>query len=73
VRSEGKVTKWKEDRGFGFVNLGDGMGDVFFHATQLPDGARVEIGGRAKIDGIKQTPKGRAAVAISLVPSGGEE
>jgi cold shock CspA family protein len=55
------------------VNLGDGMGDVFFHATQLPDGARVEIGGRAKIDGIKQTPKGRAAVAISLVPSGGEE
>ena len=36
----GKLTKWKDDRGFGFIQPDDGSQDVFLHATELKGATR---------------------------------
>lgn len=36
----GKLTKWKDDRGFGFIRPADGSQDVFLHASELKDATR---------------------------------
>mmetsp|Transcript_81480 Transcript_81480/g.179175 ORF Transcript_81480/g.179175 Transcript_81480/m.179175 type:complete len:327 (-) Transcript_81480:75-1055(-) len=33
----GKVKKWNDEKGFGFITLGDGTGDIFVHRTKIID------------------------------------
>jgi cold shock CspA family protein len=36
----GKLTKWKEERGFGFIQPVDGSQEVFLHISEVKDATR---------------------------------
>jgi uncharacterized membrane protein YsdA (DUF1294 family)/cold shock CspA family protein len=36
----GKLTKWKDDRGFGFIKPVDGSQEIFLHISELKDATR---------------------------------
>ena len=47
MRLEGKLTKWNDDRGFGFVTPTQGGPEVFVHISAFPrDGRRPSLGER---------------------------
>lgn len=47
MRIEGKLTKWNDDRGFGFITPTQGGPEVFVHVSAFPkDGHRPAIGER---------------------------
>jgi uncharacterized membrane protein YsdA (DUF1294 family)/cold shock CspA family protein len=36
MRSQGKIAKWNDERGFGFISSSEGGDSVFFHISALP-------------------------------------
>ncbi len=36
----GKLTKWKDERGFGFIQPVDGSQEVFLHISEVKDATR---------------------------------
>jgi cold shock CspA family protein len=36
----GKLTKWKDERGFGFIQSVDGSQEVFLHISEVKDATR---------------------------------
>jgi uncharacterized membrane protein YsdA (DUF1294 family)/cold shock CspA family protein len=39
-QNRGKITVWKEDKGYGFITPDEGGNDVFVHASSLPSGLK---------------------------------
>ncbi|WP_269203636.1 cold-shock protein [Oecophyllibacter saccharovorans] len=71
----GATVKWfNTERGFGFVGLSDGSGDVFLHANTLTDlGHTAPEPGTTLVVRIGQGPKGRqVAEVLSIDPSTAE-
>ena len=47
MRIEGTLTKWNDDRGFGFITPTQGGAEIFAHVSAFPrDGQRPQIGER---------------------------
>ncbi len=47
MRIEGTLTKWNDDRGFGFITPTQGGSEIFVHISAFPkDGRRPAIGER---------------------------
>ncbi len=45
MRTHGKLIKWNDDRGFGFVAVAQGNEEVFVHVSAFPpDGQRPQVG-----------------------------
>ncbi len=45
MRTHGKLTKWNDDRGFGFIEPALGTEEIFVHVSAFPrDGVRPRIG-----------------------------
>lgn len=40
VLRRGKLTKWKDDRGFGFIEPSDGSKEIFLHISEVKDATR---------------------------------
>ena len=40
MRHQGRIAKWNDERGFGFISSSEGGGFVFFHISALPTGNR---------------------------------
>jgi cold shock CspA family protein len=44
MRTHGTLTKWNDDRGFGFISPAQGDGDIFVHISSFPkDGKRPQL------------------------------
>ena len=51
MRIDGTVTKWNDDRGFGFITPAQGGVEVFFHMSAFPrDGQRPRVGERVTFE-----------------------
>ncbi|WP_088893539.1 DUF1294 domain-containing protein [Leptolyngbya ohadii] len=57
----GKLIKWKDDRGFGFIQPADGSEEVFLHISELKDSTRrPQIGDTIYYRVVTQDGKARA-------------
>ncbi len=51
MKEDGRLSKWNNDRGFGFITPANGKSDVFVHITAFPkDGYLPKIGERLVFD-----------------------
>lgn len=68
MRYQGKITNWKDDRGFGFITPNGGGSQVFVHIKSLGNRQRRPVGNEIVTYELKIDPKGRAqADAVAFV------
>ena len=68
MRTEGTLTKWNDDRGFGFITPTQGGPEVFVHVSAFPkDGRRPAVGERLTFD-IETDGAGKKRAANLLCP-----
>jgi uncharacterized membrane protein YsdA (DUF1294 family)/cold shock CspA family protein len=58
MRCQGRITVWKDDRGFGFISPDGGGEQVFVHATAFP-ARRRPVGGERVTYQVKADARGR--------------
>ncbi len=65
---QGKIKKLVNDKHFGFITPEDGSKDLFFHANELSGVSfdQLHEGDTVSFE-VTDTPKGPAAVKVSLV------
>ena len=69
MRIEGKLTKWNDDRGFGFITPTQGGADIFVHISAFPnDSRRPTIGERLSFE-IETDGTGKKRAKSVLCPT----
>ena len=66
----GRLERWNDHKGFGFIRPTDGSKDVFVHITSLPRGSKPTIGSRWVFSAAPD-PKGRGLRVVKAAPSPG--
>jgi len=59
ARIEGKLAKWNDDRGFGFIEPTQGGGEVFVHISALPRDGRRPMNGETLLFEVQTDAQGR--------------
>lgn len=68
MRSEGTLSQWHDDRGFGFITPAEGGPKVFVHISAFPkDGRRPTVGERLSFE-IVVAPNGKRQAAHVFCP-----
>jgi len=72
---EGKLKRWNDDRGFGFIGLEDGKGDIFIHISALSRMSRRPIAGdtityqiQTNSDGKKRAANAKIKGVVEVQP-----
>lgn len=66
MRIRGKIRFYNERKGFGFIKREDDLGDIFLHATALPEGLdKINADQRVEFE-IEQHTRGERARNVSL-------
>ncbi len=60
MRYQGKISNWKDDRGFGFITPNGGGNEVFVHIKSFANGQRRPVGNEIVTYELKTDAKGRA-------------
>ncbi len=64
----GKVKKFMEHRGFGFIVPDEGGDDVFFHQSGIiMEGVRTLVEGQRVEFEVEEGPKGLRAIQVKLI------
>ncbi len=63
---EGKVKKWLEFRGFGFIEVEGQDDDIFVHHTELNDISSLMSGQKVEFE-MEDTPKGPQALNVRTI------
>jgi uncharacterized membrane protein YsdA (DUF1294 family)/cold shock CspA family protein len=80
MRYQGKITRWQDDQGFGFITPNGGGGQVFVHIKAFSNQRRRPVGNEIVTYGLQADQKGRARAgnvafvderAVVAAPSGG--
>lgn len=68
MRIEGSLTKWNDDRGFGFITPSEGGQEIFVHISAFPkDGVRPSLGEKLTFE-IETDNNGRKRASHLLCP-----
>jgi cold shock CspA family protein len=68
MRKHGTLTRWNDDRGFGFIKPSGGAADVFVHISAFPrDGRRPQLNELISFE-IETAPDGRMRAARIIRP-----
>ncbi len=59
MRYRGRITTWKDDRGFGFITPSDPGDQIFVHVSSIVNGRRRPIENEIVTYAVKVDPKGR--------------
>lgn len=63
MRYQGRIAKWKDDRGFGFITPNGGGKEVFVHIKSFSNGQRRPVGNEVVTYELRTDAKGRAQAA----------
>ena len=63
---EGKVKKWLEFRGFGFIEIEGRNEDVFVHHSELNNTSTLKSGQKVEFE-IEDSPKGHKALNVKEI------
>jgi cold shock CspA family protein len=73
MRFNGILTKWKDEKGFGFITPSGGGSEIFVHVSEFPKVKRPQVGDKLVFQ-VKEGAGGRRkAVAIEYVSFGKEK
>ncbi len=60
MREQGRITDWKDDRGFGFITPNEGGGQVFVHVKAFSRESRRPVGGELVFYELATDERGRS-------------
>jgi cold shock CspA family protein len=65
ITGAGRIVRWTEDKGFGFIRPDEGSADAFPHVSALPRGLQPSVGMRVRFSA-GGDPQGRRPRALPL-------
>jgi len=63
---KGTITRWLDDRGFGFIKPEEGGDDVFLHFSEIEDSYLINEGVEVEFE-VRDTYKGLRAVNAKIL------
>lgn len=66
MSKSGQIKNYNQERGFGFISLGEGERDVFFHIKDFPKGIIPQIGEQLTFEVVKDGNKTKAVNIVRL-------